>query len=345
MSVHFFSLIYLKRNYLRIFLTICLSYGVFEFWAQFRYDLNNPHVPMSLRKNMGLNTYDAMKLIPNFSGWSGSGVYYKTDPFGFRVPSQSVNRSRGPVLLGGDSRIFGYTMSFEESVAGVLERKHDIKVYLQAFPGGCPSMCYYDMFEDGKFFLLPEKPKFFIYAYDRNDVYNDKTFEYQLKNEYAWYSPRRLKLMLGGYAWNMSRVKVRAFKGRMKQNEKTIQSKEQKSGEIQSNYWYKTEISTAALDKIFKKMKSLKVRSYLLYLPRLTELIAKNDVLSNQLKAYCESRQLGFIDGYKAFHQIFQGDIERMRPYFLDLREGIHFSAKGSNIIESSIMKELEKEI
>ena len=340
----------------RIVLAIIIFYVILESLARYRFEYYNPYMPISIRANMGLNSYDAMHFKRNFDKTSLKGIHYITDEYGFRHGGKLKDLHKPTVLLGGDSRIFGYSLKYKDTVSSLLEKSNQFNIYQQAYPGSSPALFNYGIFENGLYDKLKIAPNYIIYAYDRCDCYNDDVFEQELKENENGTTLRKLKLMLGGYAWNMCYRKLGFFMNQKKFQEKNkievIQNEENKIEVIQNeeDKIVPTQpkitdipIRTSALNRLRNYSKGFKVPLIMLYLPRAEELYIRDSRVRDRLLKWTTENEVIFIDGYAEFDQLIQGELKKMEPFFIDLSEGIHFSPKGSVFISDLILKKLEE--
>ena len=321
--------------------SLILIYITVEYWAQYRFELNNRVIPFGMRNNMGVNYYDAFKLKPNFEGVSGIGINYKTDEFGFSINPNKKNKVNKEILIGGDSRAFGLFLNWKETLAGKLEAEN-VFVYQEAFPGNSPALFNYDLFEKGYFEKLKSKPKKVYYIYDSNDLYSDSSFMKQISVEYPWYSLRRLKLSLGGYSWSMLSLKVRSFlkKGEIKEvvikkEGAKLDVNKKKSTASKSI----THIHSLSLDQIKKNLDQQGVEFVLIHLPRSLEIFARNTSVKNDLEKWAATNSVKCLSLYDKMVSFHEEGIEFLKPYFIDIREGVHLSEKGSELLASWIIE------
>jgi hypothetical protein len=335
-----------KKAFL-ILLTCMVSYLTFEFWAQMRFGLQNPTLPFGLRKNMGVNLYDAHRLSPNFYGHSiKKGIAYKTDEHGFSINPKVQLEFEQKILIGGDSRAFSLFLNWEDSLAGQLEIAGQ-GVYLQAFPGCAPALFNHDLFDLKKIHALNPKPERIYYIYDRNDVFGDKQFAQELKNPLPWYAPRRIKLALGGYFWNMINIKAQSFlskasieKPRNTQEERIAQNQSKAESEKPQGSRQETFlVDRATLNRMQRECHTQQIPLVMVYIPRFAELISQQPFVRDDLQDWCQSVSVDFIDLYEPLKKICDKKLETIRPYFLDLEEGIHFSPKGMSVIAEAILQ------
>lgn len=325
-------------TYLRVLISLALMYVCFEYWAQYRFSLNNPHTPMGLRKNMGLHSYDAMVLKENKDLISHSGIRYKTDDFGFRIGPGAPIRMENFILLGGDSRMFGYNLDYSESVAAYMNALSSIPVHQFTFPGQSPLLFNYGLTKGEKLKQLKQNPRMIIYGYDRNDYYNDLGFEKELNVPASF--ARKVKLAMGGYAWNMVVLKWRTFsalanpkKKRVEEQKPVIKKKKPTKGfEITD-----IPLSKNGITKLNQTCQNEGIELLMLYLPRAEELYKRDTRVRDRVRRWCLDNKVRLIDAYEYFDSQILGELEPIKPLFLDHLEGIHFSAFGCKEIAKLI--------
>lgn len=340
------------KKALVLVLAILASYVTLEFWAQVRFGLQNSALPFGLRKNMGVNLYDAHHLTPDFYGRSNrKNIAYKTDQNGFSINPESTPVFKQKILIGGDSRAFSLFLPWEDSLAGQLEAKGQ-GVYLQAFPGSAPALFNHDLFDRKKIQALSPRPERIYYIYDRNDTFGDQQFEKELMNPLPWYSPRSIKIALGGYFWNMANVKFKSFlnkasfskSAQLAAEEKPPENKQapiEKPPSLSRNETFR--VHRPALDRMRQECESLQIPLVMVYIPRFAELISQDSFVRDDLKAWCQSASIDYIDLYEPLEKICDQKADTVRPYFLDLNEGIHFSEKGLSLIVDAIVEYEER--
>lgn len=315
-----------------------------------RFNWNNPEMPMGLRAQLGMNHYEAYRLTPHFEATSKTGVLYKTDHLGFRTGPENVSSPRQHLLLGGDSRTFGYLLPYEKTIASMLENKYQIDVYLQALPGGSPAFFIHDIFDQQKWAQLKPKPEIIIYAYDVYDGFGDRDFLKSLNLDEKTRFLRKLKLSLGGYFWGMSREKLKSYLGRLSTppalsfseypDELEKNKKGQKNEKRKLKNW-DVPVHTPTFNRLSEESQKHQVDAYILYLPRFAELVFRDDAGRNIIKNECIHAGLGFIDAFQEIDRMSQGDAEKIKPYFIDWQEGIHFSEEGQRLLSELIAKEV----
>ena len=336
-----------KLFYLRIIISIIVIFILFEYLAKTRFAINNPFVPVDIRSNFGLNSYEAMHLKPNVDLTSVSGLRYKTDEYGFRTGDFKKDTNNKTLLLGGDSRIFGFALGYKDTVSSYLEEKKTFNIYQQAFPGSSPALFNFDIFEKGKINKLAIKPNYVIYAYDRHDYYNDIVFEKELQVPEHKLFLRKLKIKLGGFAWSMCMQKYKKFlqqtnhKNKKKSPENKKETKSIKKDKQKVN---PINLSVKDLNALKENVSELNIPLIILYLPRANEFYFRDPTPRNNIKQWCHKNNIQFIDAYTPLDDLAKGDVKVLSEYFLDLYEGIHFSAKGSEYIAKLIEGSLEVE-
>lgn len=357
-----------------LLLGLLVSYIVAEAWARYRFDVNNPLMPSHMRNNIGLHPLDAYRLKPDFEGFSRSGLHYKTDAHGFRI-GRDVRPDGFPLLLGGDSRAFGYALPYEDSVAGKLEADESFKklrVYQQAFPGGSPAIFNVQMWEEGLWDRLRPQPKVVVYAYDRDDVWNDRSFllEYERIKGKTW-STRHLKCAMGGYLWNMLNLKKKSFwakydveplwwKDSKTSTPSSMESKVPSTPKLPQVQVQKAAIAEGSLLELQKQCAERGVPFVLVHLPRFVELIGRQSSVSDTLERFCHQHGINFINLYRYMDSMAQSLPEKadvgttttfehgfgpradlIFSWFLDPKEGIHYSSQGSLLVAEEIAKKL----
>lgn len=334
------------RKVFTLILTCLVVYVTLEFWAQKRFALKNPTFPFGLRKNMGVDLYDAHHLSPGFHGHATrKNIAYKTDQQGFSINPKGDPDFEQKILIGGDSRAFSLFLHWQDSLAGQLQAAGQ-GVYLQAFPGSAPALFNYDMFDRKKIHALQPKPERVYYIYDRNDAFGDRQFTKELANPLPWYAPRRIKVALGGYFWNMINLKINSFLSKAKpkipkevnqENSKAVNSSSIKK-ESRESKQEMFRVHRPALDRMLNECRALKIPLVMVYIPRYAELIHSSPFVRDDLKNWCLTAGVDFIDLYEPLEKICDQNAENIRPYFLDLYEGIHFSPKGLAVVKKAIL-------
>jgi len=192
---------------------LVVAYICFEGWAQYRFIRQNVYMPMGIRANMGADFYEAFKLRANFCGLAPIGHLFLTDPYGFRIaPDPPSHLLEIPTLLiGGDSRIFGYSLSWDQGFVAHLQKHYRGPIHLQAFPGGSPALFNHEMWTLGLFDRLQPKPEVVVYDYDRDDGYGDRSFKQQSAQPQWRRSLTHFKLALGGYGISRAQAIFRSF--------------------------------------------------------------------------------------------------------------------------------------
>ena len=336
-----------------------LAYLVLEGWAQWRFSRNSSYMPMGIRSNIAMNSLEAFRLKPHYHGVSRSGLLYTTNEFGFRINPEGVkNQAQGKaILLGGDSRIFGYALPYQDTIAALLEQ-NGYGLQQQAFPGSSPAMFNVQMFAEGVVDRLSVKPQILIYGYDREDLWNDQIFRKELQEKKDGFSLRWLKIQLGGYFWGMCVQKVRSFSSRTKTWPTWLEldnSKKNKKEAVPtpshetllkptaSTAGRHLPVSRAEILLMKAQSQSRGMKFVLLYLPRFLELLCDDGSMRDNVKIFCEAEQLEWIDGYELLMHRAQGDKNVIATLFLDPHEGIHYSKKANLWIVEEISRRCEK--
>lgn len=341
------------KGFLRLLLALIIFYVFFESLARYRFEYNNPTLPLSIRANMGLNSYEAMRFNAKVDEVSLKGIHYLTDEYGFRHGGKEKTPDKPTILLGGDSRVFGYSLKYENTVAAILENSGNYNIYQQAYPGSSPAIFNYGIFEKNLYSKLKLRPNYILYAYDRCDCYNDDVFNSELKENEKGTKLRKLKLMVGGYAWNMCMKKLSVFLNQKKPfNETKEQTVEVKKNETVNHEAEEKKtknfkitdipVRTSILNELKNYSLNSDVALIIMYLPRSEELYLRDTRVRDRILNWTKNNQIVFIDGYKEFDDLIQGDLNKMRPFFLDLNEGIHFSAKGCALVSALILKKMK---
>ena len=347
----------------RCLLALVIIYMVAEHWAQVRFFHSNPLMPSTMRKNLGLHPLDAFRLKPNFDGWSQKGLRYRTNELGFRVGETRKGQHKSSdhvILLGGDSRIFGYALEYSGTVSAQLEHESDIRVHQQAFPGSSPAIFNVQIWDEQLWDQLKPQPNLVIYGYDRDDIWNDLSFkpEYQNSQSFTWTSPRIIKLTLGGYLWNMANLKKKAFLARSSWTPPWWEAWEKKwdqpelvavpAAQVEASIpappqasQRSNPICRESLLKMKRQCEQRGVPFLLMYLPRSLELLYDDSKMRDELKVFCQTEKFTLLDLYEVFSERCADNKELVATWFLDLEEGIHFSAHGSNIIAEAIDQHL----
>jgi len=326
-------------KFLSIALSLILGYVTLEFWAQTRFYVSNVDFPSTMRNNMGINLYDAFKLKANYRGTAPNGIEYATDTLGFSINPKVERKAGQGLLIGGDSRAFSLFLPWQASMAGQLERAGE-KVFLQAFPGSSPAMFNHDMFTLGGLVKFNKEVKRVYYVYDRNDAFGDRQFSNECRNPLAWYSLRNLKLKLGGYFWNMLSIKFRSFmkKAEIKTSAE-VEVAETSAPVVHESLPTGFEIHTPSLEVMKRECDELNLPLVLIYLPRYWEIVSEDPSVSNDLKRVCAQLSIPLINLYPTYVQLCARQVEAIRPYFIDLDEGIHLSEKGLNVVSKAILE------
>ena len=346
---------------LRWSLALVIIYVVAEAWAQYRFGLSNPLMPSDMRKNIGVHTLDAFRLEANYDGWSQHGLHYRTNEFGFRIGEDHHKNAMANrvVLLGGDSRIFGYALDYSGTVSAQLEEDQDIYVHQQAFPGSSPAIFNVQIWTENLWDQLKPKPNAVIYGYDRDDIWNDNAFlrEYQQAQTMTWHSPRVMKVALGGYLWNMANLKLKAFLSRCSwtppwweawvasnpEPKPTPVSKTTptEATTVQQPSGRSNPIGKKALLEMQRQCEQRGVPLTLMYLPRFLEIVYDDPKMRNELREFCAQEGIDFLDLYEVFSERCADNKSISSTWFLDPHEGIHFSEQGSAIISDAIAKHM----
>jgi hypothetical protein len=337
----------------RILITVIISYTLFEYLAKTRFEINNPYLPVNIRGNMGINSYEAMHLKANYEATSLKGIRYQTDEYGFRYSGIKKNPSLSTIVLGGDSRIFGYSLHNEQTVTGKIDKERLFNVYQQAYPGCSPAIFNHEMFGIGKIRKLKIKADKIIYAYDRCDMFNDTIFSEELERNKKGTFLRKVKLFLGGYAWNMCVKKLSIFLKQKKPQESEKEKGEEKDSKPQKHIKEKDPLAfitdiplgLKALNQLKKNSLSVGVSLSILYLPRAHELLIKDTRVRDRLLKWTKENGVELLDGYEIFDNLIDGKVEKLKAYFLDLNEGIHFSEKGCQVVSEIIIKSFKENI
>ena len=315
---------------------------------------------MNIRANLAMTSLEAFRLKPNYNGVSHAGMHYVTNDLGFRInPASEQNHTKNlDLLLGGDSRIFGYALSYQDTIAAMLESMGYV-IQQQAFPGSSPAMFNEQIFKEGLYKRITAKPKMLIYGYDREDIWNDQTFRQELKTPQAAFSLRWIKLRLGGYFWGMCVQKARAFSGRSNLQPTWLKvelwkrpSFEPKPVDVGTSSNLLSDITSPS----HKSVRSLPVseseilqmkfeaeargmRYVLMYLPRFLELLCNDGSMRDRVKDFCEKNHVEWLDFYQILMDKAEGKSENISKMFLDAEEGIHFSKLANQWIVEEISR------
>ncbi len=324
-----------------------LAYGCLESWARYRFDLQNTVFPSRLRANMGLNRYEAFRLKPDRRARSRAGIEYRTDELGYRVGSR-ISTANVSLLLGGDSRVFGLGLPYELTVAGLLETG-GLRVRQQALPGGSPAFFEHDLFRVGQLARMDPRPRWALYAFERDDPGDDAIFLAEIARRYPWTSSRRVKLALGGYFWNMLHIKANSFMARGSYQPpgglrdlaqgfflKHEEAQESPAASLPTS-GFSMGASAAVLERTFAACRERGLRPALLYLPRLDELASSDSARIRAVRAWAAATGTDLLDGYLAFDNRCHGDGLLAARYFADAEEGIHYNAEGCALVAGLI--------
>jgi hypothetical protein len=118
----------------------------------------------------------------------------------------------------------------------------------------------------------------------------------------------------------------------------------QKKTMTKKSYGRSNPIGKDALIEMKRQCEIRDVPFILMYLPRALELLYDDPKMRNELKAFCKKENIMLLDLYQVFSKKCIDDKSLVTNWFLDLREGIHFSAEGCKIIAESIREHLEME-
>jgi hypothetical protein len=312
-------------------------------------------MPSNLRKNIGLHPLDAYRLVKNYDGKSPSGLHYKTDQLGFRVGREKLQGRSETWLLGGDSRIFGYALAYDATIPHFWQSSMEqLEVRMQAFPGGSPMMFNVQIWEEGLWESISPKPTRIIYAYDRQDLFNDRDFLSEYQRSQNWLYPRRLKVLLGGYLWNMMNVKKKSFTSRFDpkpkwwddmvsepmEDEVVLEQKSTPPAKVNKvkKLSRSNPIAKSSLLEMKKWCMKENVQFSVLYLPRMLELMFDDPKMNEELKAFCLESGIDYLDIYGPLVAKANGDGSKVVEWFLDYREGIHFSKEGNRLIAELVL-------
>lgn len=315
----------------RWLLALLIAYGVMEGWAQLRFSLHNVEMPMGIRKNMGMNPFDAFKLRSGYSGTSFSGKAFETDEHGFRVGPHSHRLPPGGILLAGDSRVFGYPLPWEETLQARLEDGLGERVRLQAYPGGSVASFNHEMWTLGVFDRLTPQPKAVHYFYDRQDIYGDRDLRRELaRKDGLW--KRRVKLALGGYLWNRWATQFKTWNAGWAEpwpwEEAAPVPVSAPKGPPGSTPILLDPVSEAELLVLKEACAKRGVELVVHYLPRFLELYVRDSSMTEALGAFCRGHGITYWDGYAHFDERAKGEVPWLKGVFLDVHEGIHFKAR-----------------
>jgi hypothetical protein len=352
---------------LKLSFVLVLVYVTMEAWAQWRFSRNCYYMPMGIRKNLALNSLEAFRLTREYEGQAQSGMKYKTDAMGFRVSPEPLKLNKpAKILLGGDSRIFGYALAYKDTLGSLLEQQGYF-TYQQAFPGASPAMFNEQMFQENLMDHLASKPQILFYGYDREDLWNDQIFRRELNSQQPGFSWRWLKVKMGGYLWGMGVQKFKSFLARdkgwpewiKKIVEQPVTPRLVSTPKIEASSTVTTEavpsvtnpkssqrpmpISSEELKLMKRECEARGIRLTLMYLPRFLELLCQDDSTRNNFKTFCESEQLLWIDFYQILLDRCQESGQNITSVFLDANEGIHFSRCANEWISDEIQGHIKK--
>jgi hypothetical protein len=80
------------------------------------------------------------------------------------------------------------------------------------------------------------------------------------------------------------------------------------------------------------------VQFSVLYLPRMLELMFDDPKMNEELKAFCLESGIDYLDIYGPLVAKANGDGSKVVEWFLDYREGIHFSKEGNRLIAELVL-------
>lgn len=333
---------------LRWCVCLVLIYISMEAWAQWRFSQNGIFLPANIRKNIAMNSLDAFRLKSSYRGVAKNGMAFVTDDVGFRIaPAPQTQPESAPLLLGGDSRVFGYALPWGETLAAILHEKKS-PVRLQAFPGSSPAMFNRQIFQEGLIEKLGDVDTV-IYGYDPFDVYNDQKFVEEIRQQEQYLSLRRLKVYLGGYAYTLIKQKIRTWQSRFKLvpqwwNSTSAETKKTTSLDTKTptGVARKDRVNPISEDSLLEMKQhcdKLKLKLCLFYCPRMLELMQNNTKTKDRFVEFCEINGIAHIDFFNIFkaHQNQHGF--DATHWFLDPHEGIHYAKSANELISNHIIE------
>ncbi len=333
---------------LRCCLWLSLFFAAMEHWAQWRFSQNATFLPANIRRNIAMNSLDAFRLKPSYCGVSKNGMSFTTDEFGFRTATSSQSQTPPTtLLLGGDSRVFGYALPWQETLAALLNKKEH-SVRLQAFPGSSPAMFNHQLFEERLINKL-NKIEHVIYGYDPFDVYNDQTFMREIEKEKQYFSLRRLKVFFGGYAYTLLRQKLKAWQSKLQWQPNWWEhptASPVKSNATQVKRATTTAapervnpISKDALLKMKQECQNNNLSLCLFYCPRMLELMQNNTRTKDRFVNFCLQNEIEYIDFFSIFKAYQVEHRVDATHWFLDPHEGIHYAKSANDLISNHIIE------
>ncbi|MBF0245879.1 MAG: hypothetical protein HQL31_11530, partial [Planctomycetes bacterium] len=329
-----------------------LAYFTMEAWARVRFYLNNAHMPADIRQNIGVNLFKAYRLRPNYLGVAPCGVEYRTDEHGFRTGAVSPADSVGTLVLGGDSRIFGLGIAYGQSVAGLLESRGKWKVYQQALPGGSPAFFLHQMVDLGNLDSLVHVPDRIVYAFDEEDFRNDREFAAEMAVEHGPFSPRRIKLALGGYLWSMLKIKFDSFRARSSDVKgdslARLFGQDGKADKLSPLEGDRPalkikEMELAPIDGMIRAAAARGMGFLLVYMPRAPDLLSRSCPLSVLLEEHLKGQRAEYLDLFRVLDRHCKGEEALVRELFFDYDEGIHFNVRGLELVSEAIQAALKE--
>lgn len=355
----------------RWLLCLAIAYTTFEAWAQYRFARENPLTPFGMRANMGVDFYDAFKPIANFRGRSVQGELFITDKNGFRLPEHRATASNSTTfLIGGDSRIYGYSLPWKENFSAALQRLHGGHVHLQAFPGGSPALFNHEMWKLGVFDSIEPKPNVVIYDYDSHDGYGDRDFKIQQTRSAYKNTLTRLKLSIGGYGIQRLLTVARGFLQQwgedwpqgwslslsspstpsqsevsktLAQVPAPIQQKTSPASRPEWRHRSSVTIDHEELRIMSKECKQRGVRLILLYQPRLLEISGRDSKMLDELAALCRKLDIELIETFSDVDASIFKDDGDFPDWFADPQEGIHLTSEALEHTAKKVIKYLSE--
>jgi hypothetical protein len=319
-----------------------------ESWAQWRFSQNATFLPANIRRNIAMNSLDAFRLKPSYFGVSKKGMSFTTDKLGFRTATPPQRQTPlATLLLGGDSRVFGYALPWQETLAALLNKK-ELSVRLQAFPGSSPAMFNHQLFEEELIHKL-NKIKHVIYGYDPFDVYNDQKFAQEIEKEVQHFSLRRLKIFLGGYAYTLFRQKLKAWQSKVQwlpnwwehppaSPVKSIATQVERATNTVAPIRVNP-ISKGALLKMKQGCQKNNLNLCLFYCPRMLELMQNNTLTKDRFVNFCLENEIEYIDFFSIFKAYQLEHHVDATHWFLDPHEGIHYAKSANELISNHIIE------
>lgn len=311
-------------------LALALTWAAVEGLARWRFDLQNPWLPMGLRRNLSTSSLQAHRLLPSRDLVSRRGVPFKTDALGFRTGGAPVGNPS--LLLGGDSIAFGMYLPYEQSLGFYLDQtmpKWGVQV--SALPGGSQAMSR-DLLLGEDQLLKKSAARVLLHSVNHYDNNDNWLYHLDQVKNHGWRAAfRQGKTWLGPYAIQVFQLKLRQFLAKDRRRDLLLYADE--GGQRHHFDW-----TREPLDALLKGTQDQGVMLALFFLPDRGEVGSAGWLHDAEVAAWAQEHGVPYFNLEMALEKAGVGT-----EIFMD--DGIHLNPEGHRICARLLADWLEASV